>query len=75
MKIAELFEGVDGGAIVAGGAGVRAKRGLTITGLKGKKATLMPGQIVNAGSILAGVSGKWIIDHLSDEVPSNWSLT
>jgi hypothetical protein len=74
MKIGELFEPVaaQGGEASATSGGVRAKRGLTINGLKGKKATLMPGQIVGAQSILAGLSGQWIIDHLADEVPGNW---
>jgi hypothetical protein len=77
MKIGELFEPVEGAAGTTSpgaSAGIRAKRGLTIAGLRGKTATLMPGQIVNAGSMLAGLPGKWIIDHLGDEVPSNWTL-
>jgi hypothetical protein len=72
MRIAELFEAVDPGAGVS--AGVRARRGLTINGLKGKKAVLMPGQIVTSASSFAGLTGQWIIEHLGDEVPTNWVL-
>jgi hypothetical protein len=77
MKIGELFEPVaaQGGAVPETSGGVRAKRGLTINGLKGKKATLMPGQIVGSQSILAGLSGQWIIDHMADDVPGNWVIS
>jgi hypothetical protein len=71
MKIGELFEPVE----AVGAEGIRSRRRITITGMRGKQATLMPGQMVSASSILAGVSGKWIIDHLGDEVPTSWVVS
>ena len=68
MVIGELFEPMEGAG------SVRSKKRVTITGLRGRQATLMPGQMVSAQSILAGVSGQWIFDHLNDEVPSGWTV-
>jgi len=67
VKVKDVFESTS--------SGIRAKCQIIITGAAGSQAQVSPGALICSASPLAGVTGKWVMEHMEDGVPSSWRVT